>query len=123
MNCKTFLALAVAAVACSTSSVRADLAASGDKLLQQELRQEQIKATTSRVGVQLGAVIDEYERNGLEGDDVVVLKAIRGVLDKLSAAPWTSRRKLITPNTRLYCVLMRATKRVYVSITRHAPSS
>ena len=84
MNCKTFLALAVAAVACSTSSVRADLAASGDKLLQQELRQEQIKATTSRVGVQLGAVIDEYERNGLEGDDVVVLKAIRGVLDKLS---------------------------------------
>ncbi|MFM8471043.1 MAG: hypothetical protein ACKODH_13950, partial [Limisphaerales bacterium] len=84
MNCKPFLALAVAAAALLTTSARADLAASGDKLLQQELRQEQIKATTSRVGVQLGAVIDEYERNGLEGDDVVVLRAIRGVLDKLS---------------------------------------
>lgn len=84
MNCKTLLALAVAAFALSTTPARADLATSGDKLLQQELRQEQIKATTSRVGVQLGAVIEEYERNGLEGDDVVVLKAIRGVLDKLS---------------------------------------
>ena len=77
MNCKTFLALAVAAVALSTTPARADLAKSGDKLLQQELRQE-------RVGVQLGAVIEEYERNGLEGDDVVVLRAIRSVLDKLT---------------------------------------
>lgn len=84
MHCKSLFALAVAACALSAAPARADLATSGDKLLQQELRQEQIKATTQRVGAQLGAVIEEYGRNGLEGDDVVVLKAIRGVLDKLS---------------------------------------
>ena len=83
MNCKTLFALAIATFAL-LAPARADLAASGDKLLQQELRQEQIKATTARVGTQLGVVIEEYERNGLEGDDVVVLRAIRGVLDKLS---------------------------------------
>ncbi|NBV24487.1 MAG: hypothetical protein EBS05_21535, partial [Proteobacteria bacterium] len=83
MNCKSFLSLVVATGVLAISPARADLANSGDKILQQELRQEQIKATTARVGTQLGAVIEEYERNGLEGDDVVVLKAIRSVLDKL----------------------------------------
>ncbi|NDA66380.1 MAG: hypothetical protein EBY09_07040, partial [Verrucomicrobia bacterium] len=83
MNCKILFSLAVAAGVLASAPARADLATSGDKILQQELRQEQIKATTARVGSQLGAVIEEYERNGLEGDDVVVLKAIRSVLDKL----------------------------------------
>jgi len=84
MNCKTFLALTVLVGAVFSLPARADLTTSGDKILQQELRQEQIKATTARVGSQLSAVIEEYERNGLEGDDVGVLKAIRGVLGKLS---------------------------------------
>lgn len=57
---------------------------STDILLQQELRQERIKTTTERVGIQLDAIIDEYERNGLGGDDVAVLKAIRGVLGSLT---------------------------------------
>jgi hypothetical protein len=53
--------------------------------LQQELlKQQQIKATTSRVGTQLETVIAEFDRNGISGEDVKVLRAIRGVLDKLS---------------------------------------
>lgn len=55
-----------------------------DILLQQELRQSQIKNTTARVGTQLDGIIDEFERNGLAGDDVAVLKAIRGVLGSLT---------------------------------------
>jgi hypothetical protein len=55
-----------------------------DLLLQQELRQEEIRATTERVGLQLDVIVDEYERNGLAGDDVSVLKAIRGVLGQLT---------------------------------------
>ena len=53
--------------------------------LQQEmLKQQQIKTTTSRVGTQLESVIAEFDRNGLSGEDVKVLRAIRGVLDRLS---------------------------------------
>ncbi|MSR66016.1 MAG: hypothetical protein EXS24_01410 [Pedosphaera sp.] len=56
-----------------------------DPLLQQELRQEQIRISTERVGQLLRNVVQEFERNGLEGDDVEILKAIEGVLGKLSA--------------------------------------
>src|SRR5262245_51551397 len=60
------------------------------KYLQQELsKQQQIKATTSRVGVQLEAIIAEFERNGINGEDVKVLRAIRTVLDKLSEKDMT----------------------------------
>ncbi len=55
-----------------------------DRLLQQQVKQEQIRTTTDRVGKLLSSVIEEYERNGLTGDDVEILKAIRGVLGKLS---------------------------------------
>src|SRR5688572_31253169 len=55
-----------------------------DSILQQELKQQQIKTTTKRVGDQLESVIAEFERNGITGEDVKVLQAIRGVLDKLS---------------------------------------
>src|SRR6266496_789825 len=56
-----------------------------DTILRQELfKQQQIKATTKRVGDQLEAIIAEFERNGISGEDVKVLRAIRGVLDKLS---------------------------------------
>jgi hypothetical protein len=52
---------------------------------QQELfKQQQIKTTTKRVGDQLESVIAEFDRNGISGEDVKVLRAIRSVLDKLS---------------------------------------
>jgi hypothetical protein len=59
-------------------------ASRGERILQQELRQQQIQRTTQRVADQLNAVINEFERNGITGEDVKVLRAIRMVLGRLS---------------------------------------
>jgi len=56
-----------------------------DHMLQQELRQQQIKTATTRVSEQLDAILAEFERNGIGGEDVKALKAIRAVLGKLTA--------------------------------------
>src|SRR5437762_808780 len=56
-----------------------------DRILQQELKQQQIRTTTQRVADQLSAIIEEFDRNGIAGEDVKVLNAIRGVLGKLTA--------------------------------------
>ena len=56
-----------------------------DASFQQEfIKQQQIKTTTRRVGEQLESVIAEFDRNGITGEDVKVLGAIRSVLDRLS---------------------------------------
>lgn len=55
-----------------------------ERLLQQELKQQQIRTTTQRVGDQLASIINEFDRNGIGGEDVKVLRAIRGVLGKLT---------------------------------------
>lgn len=55
-----------------------------DRLLQSELKQQQIQRTTQRVGDQLAAIVGEFERNGIAGEDVKVLRAIRAVLNRLS---------------------------------------
>jgi len=55
-----------------------------NSILQQELKQQQIKNTTQRVGDQLAAIISEFDRNAISGEDVKVLRAIRGVLGTLS---------------------------------------
>ncbi len=57
---------------------------SAERILQQELKQQQIRATTHRVAEQLGNIIAEFERNAIGGEDVKVLRAIRGVLGKLT---------------------------------------
>jgi len=49
-----------------------------------EAKQTQIKVQTQNVAAQLGAIIDEFRRNGLDGQDVEVMEAIRRVLGKLS---------------------------------------
>ena len=59
-------------------------AAPVESLLQQELKQQQLKATTERVGQQLDAIVDEFNRNGIAGQDVTVLRTIRNVLGTLS---------------------------------------
>src|SRR5438874_10241031 len=56
-----------------------------EQLLQQELKQQQIRTTTQRVADQLTAIIEEFDRNGIAGEDVKVLQAIRGVLSQLTA--------------------------------------
>ena len=53
-------------------------------ILQQEQKQQQIRSTTQRVGEQLAAILAEFDRNGISGEDVKVLRAIRGVLGKLT---------------------------------------
>ena len=55
-----------------------------DRLLQSTLKQQQIQKTTARVGDQLSGIIGEFERNGIAGEDVKVLRAIRNVLNRLS---------------------------------------
>src|SRR2546427_5607869 len=55
-----------------------------DRMLQQEQKQQQLKTTTQRVASQLNAIIEEFQRNGIEGEDVKVLRAIGGVLGRLS---------------------------------------
>ncbi|MCH2061746.1 MAG: hypothetical protein MK183_14075, partial [Verrucomicrobiales bacterium] len=54
-------------------------------LLNQERKQQRIQDSTHRTGEQLDALVDEFERNGLEGADLDVLKAIRRVLAGLSS--------------------------------------
>src|SRR5688572_33449558 len=63
---------------------RLALAAPVEPFLQQELKQQQLKSTTERVGQQLDAIIDEFHRNGIAGQDVTVLRTIRNVLGSLS---------------------------------------
>ena len=55
-----------------------------ERLLQSQVKQQQIQRTTQRVGEQLSAIITEFDRNGIAGEDVKVLRAIRGVIARLS---------------------------------------
>ena len=72
----------------AASGAEASLNAS-NPIVQQEFKQQQIKNTTKRVGDQLEGVIAEFDRNGISGEDVKVLRAIRSVLDKLSEKDMT----------------------------------
>jgi hypothetical protein len=55
-----------------------------EQILQSELKQQQIRTTTQRVGLQLGMIIEEFERNGISGEDIQVLKSVQSVLNELS---------------------------------------
>lgn len=83
-----FVLLALAFVANLTTVSTADSNGAPQsavaQFLQDITKQEQIKATTKRVGEQLEGVLGEFDRNGITGEDVKVLRAIRGVLDRLS---------------------------------------
>jgi hypothetical protein len=55
-------------------------------LLRQEVKQNNISISLKRVALQLDSVIAEYHRNGLEGDDVDMLRRFRSMLDRLTSA-------------------------------------
>jgi hypothetical protein len=74
------------------AAVRGDTSLPADQIRQGEARQQQIKTQTQQVATQLGAIVDEFKRNGLDGADVQVLEAIRSVLDKLGE---TEMKKVI----------------------------
>ena len=53
-------------------------------LIKQEVQQGNIGASLGRVARQIDLVIAEYDRNGLEGDDVDTLKRFRGMLNNFN---------------------------------------
>ncbi|HXG46663.1 MAG TPA: hypothetical protein VNO52_03490 [Methylomirabilota bacterium] len=55
-----------------------------DRMLHQEQKQQQLRTTTLRVGEMLDAIVAEFDRNGITGEDADFLKAIRSVLGRLS---------------------------------------
>ena len=57
--------------------------AGNDRLFQQELKQQQLQRTTQRLGEQLAGIVEEFERNGIAGEDLRTLKSIRLVLGRL----------------------------------------
>src|SRR2546423_10880331 len=85
MVARPWIPFAVGAILCTTSILPAQNAAGpNDRILQQELKQQQIRTTTQRVADQLASIIAEFDRNGIAGEDLKVLRAIRGVLGKLT---------------------------------------
>ncbi|MGE3308907.1 MAG: hypothetical protein AB7O66_02985 [Limisphaerales bacterium] len=56
----------------------------GDVLSQAEVGQQQLRGTTARVGEQLDVILAEFGRNGIAGEEVQLLGAIRGLLGQLS---------------------------------------
>lgn len=56
----------------------------GDVLSQAEVGQQQLRGSTTRVGEQLGIILEEFARNGLAGEEVQLLASIRGLLGQLS---------------------------------------
>lgn len=59
-------------------------ATANDALRDSAETQNRLKSQTQAVGAQVDAVLAEFDRNGITGDDVNVLRAIRGVLGSLS---------------------------------------
>jgi hypothetical protein len=55
-----------------------------DSLSQTQVGQQQLQNTTTRVAQQIAAIVDEFKRHGLAGEEVQLLSAIRAVLGKLS---------------------------------------
>ena len=47
-------------------------------------KQEQIQGSSQKLGNELAAMIDEYERNGLNGDEIKSLKSLKGIFARLS---------------------------------------
>src|SRR5437867_10370642 len=84
MNSAARFLLGSAVAAILVISTRAETPPANDRILQQELKQQQLRTTTQRVGDQLETIIAEFDRNGIAGEDVKVLRAIRAVLGKLT---------------------------------------
>src|SRR2546423_12570732 len=64
-------------------TVAADDALPPEQIRAGEAKQTQIKVQTQNVAAQLGAIIDEFKRNNLDGQDVEVLEAIRRVVGEV----------------------------------------
>ena len=77
-------AISVASVSFMAGAAPAEKSDSG--LLRQEVKQNNIGISLKRVAQQLDPLIAEYDRNGLERDDVDTLRRFRGMLNQLTGA-------------------------------------
>ena len=85
----TLLASLVALPALAEAATPVSVPQTRSGLIRQEVQQGNIGASLGRVARQLDAVIEEYDRNGLEGDDVDTLKRFRGMLNNLTRSEVT----------------------------------
>ncbi|MFN0067147.1 MAG: hypothetical protein ACKVYV_05870 [Limisphaerales bacterium] len=58
-------------------------AATPDPLQQGDARQRQLQRSVNRAGEQFRALLAEYERNGLAGEEAAILAAVSGIVDEL----------------------------------------
>src|SRR5438132_14267453 len=82
----TFRAPLLGAIALALAQLpRASAALPTDETLRRgEVKQQQIQTESQKIVAQLDAMIGEYQRNGIIGDELGTLKKLRGVLEKLS---------------------------------------
>lgn len=73
-----------ARVTCAAPAAGLMAVGTGDGLTQAEVGQQQLRGSTARIGEQLGLILDEFVRNGLGGEEVQLLTAIRGLLGQLT---------------------------------------
>ncbi len=76
----------LAATALLLTAVSEVHASAADEARASEVRQQQILADSQGIVVRLDATIEEYENNGLVGDDLEALTALREVLGRVSQA-------------------------------------
>jgi hypothetical protein len=76
MHARLFLLLAASAFA----------AVPTERLRENETQQQQLQQDARALAGTLGAMLGEYTRNGLAGEDVEVVKRLREALDRMSAA-------------------------------------
>ncbi|MCX6977165.1 MAG: hypothetical protein NTX04_04330, partial [Verrucomicrobia bacterium] len=58
----------------------------GERIREGEVKQVQLRTEAQALVDQLDAMLDEYTRNGLSGEDEKLVKAIRGSIAQLSGA-------------------------------------
>ena len=82
-----------------------------------EVRQGQIQTDAQRLAADLDSMIDEYDRNGLSGDDIKNLKSLRAILGRLSEKEMVKILNLLReagsksdPKTALTAITRKAVK-------------
>ncbi|MDD5351364.1 MAG: hypothetical protein PHQ12_14225, partial [Chthoniobacteraceae bacterium] len=70
--------------ACPGVRFTAQAQSPADTARQGATKQEQIQGNSQKLAAELNAMIDEYERNGLNGDEMRNLKSLKSILSRLS---------------------------------------
>src|SRR5436190_19050985 len=57
---------------------------SADRIRENEAKQQQLRGESQKLAEQLESMVGEYERNGLSGDEVKTVQALRDSVQRLS---------------------------------------